>query len=126
MVRMDDEDTDANDLIDRVILNENLATSSSFSSVRTQLGFYGKATLLLSFRVRCSENFYRSDCSHFCEPQSSDTEGHFTCNSMGNRVCSTGYTGSDCRMRKFLVYGVSKCIYLFHYFFHPTSQSSHS
>ena len=104
MVRLDDNDFNSPDLIDRVIPNVTLAVSTSFSSVRSQLGFYRIATLQLSFRVMCSQNFYGSDCTVFCLPQSSDALGHFTCNSVGERICSNEYTGADCRTRMFVLF----------------------
>ena len=107
MVRLDDNDFNSPDLIDRVVPNVTLAVSTSFSSVRSQLGFYRIATLQLSFRVMCSQNFYGSDCTVFCQPQSSDALGHFTCNSAGERICSNEYTGADCRTRMFV------CLFVF-------------
>jgi len=102
MVRIADHDINSPDLIDRVIVDKILGVSTVFSSVVSYSGRYNAATLQLSFRVQCSQNFYGSDCTTFCEPQSSDTLGHFTCDSNGNRVCNSGYSPPDCRTRKFL------------------------
>lgn len=97
MARINDDDFDANDLLDRVVVNQVLSVSSSFSSEVTQRGFYNSATMRFSFRVRCITNYHGSDCTRFCAPQDSDEHGHYTCDSNGERVCRDGYTGVDCR-----------------------------
>ena len=47
-------------------------------------------------RVRCQENYYRGDCTHFCRPRF-DFVGHFVCDKMGNKTCVDGWTGPDCK-----------------------------
>lgn len=103
MVRIEDSDSDNDDLVDRVVFERDLAVSNSFTSVISQLGIYGKATLQASFMVNCEANYYGSDCTTLCVPQDSNTLGHFVCNANGDRVCSSGYTGVDCLTRKSVV-----------------------
>uniref|UniRef100_UPI00358E2685 protein jagged-1b-like n=1 Tax=Myxine glutinosa TaxID=7769 RepID=UPI00358E2685 len=50
-------------------------------------------------RVRCQENYYRGDCTHFCRPRF-DFVGHFVCDKMGNKTCVAGWTGPDCKQAK--------------------------
>ncbi len=95
----DADSPDSDDLVDRVIVNQWLGPSLYFSSVGAHRGYYGKVTLDLSFRVRCDTNYYGSDCSRFCVPEDSDTQGHFTCNTQGDRICAPGYSGDDCLTR---------------------------
>ena len=43
----------------------------------------------------CIENYYRQGiCDVFCQPRD-DALGHFTCNSLGENVCLSGYTDPD-------------------------------
>ena len=103
MIRLQDEDSGSDDLLDRVIVNQQLSVSSSFTSTRTITGYYGKVTLDLSFRVMCQDNYYGSDCSRYCIP-----EGHYTCDDQGIRVCLPGYSGSDCLTRKLKGFGLAE------------------
>ena len=97
MMRIDDYDPlDADDLLDRVVVNRIQAPGNSFSPILSQRGIYGKVTMQFSFKVSCETNYYGSDCARHCVPQDSDTLGHYTCDGNGNRVCRTGYTGADC------------------------------
>ncbi len=100
MIKILDHDLDPHDLIDRVIVNQQLSPSPSFSSVMSISGIYNKAMLQLSGRVQCFEDYYGSACTTYCTTQSSATLGYFTCNSNGSRVCSPGYTGTSCMTRE--------------------------
>ena len=94
-----DDDTDADDLLDRVIVDRTLGVSSSFSSV-TRLGFYGVVTMQFEFRVMCESDYYGSDCTVRCTSRD-DAMGHYSCDSNGNRVCLDGYSGVDCLTGKY-------------------------
>ena len=62
------------------------------------LGKNNIASLALSIRVVCTENYTGSDCGDMiCEPQD-DSSGHFTCDINGNKVCLPGYQnpGTNC------------------------------
>lgn len=89
-----DDDSDADDLLDRVIVDKVLAVSSVFSTV-SQLGFYEVVTMQLGFRVMCDSDYYGSDCTVLCRSRD-DTTGHYSCDTNGNRVCLSGYSGVDC------------------------------
>lgn len=60
---------------------------------------YNVATLILSYRMYCDEDYYGSYCEVLCEPQDDDTEGHYNCGCDGEKVCLDGYTNpnNDCR-----------------------------
>lgn len=103
IIRVDDDDNiNANDLLDRVIINQRLAVSSSYSSVKSVLGFYKKVTMDFRFRVMCDANYYGSNCGRVCVPQDSDTLGHYECDANGERVCLADYTGVDCLTREWV------------------------
>ena len=93
LVRVDDNDAPLSpDLIDRVIINANLAAGSSISAT-TYTGFYGKATMRMAVSVRCDTNFYGSNCVRYCAPRD-DSTGHYTCDGNGNIVCRSGWTNA--------------------------------
>jgi hypothetical protein len=94
-VRVDDRDSDTDDLLDRVIVNLQLAPRSTFTGV-TRTGRNEVVTMGYNFRVQCEANYFGSDCTVFCT-----SDQFFTCDSNGRRVCSDGYSGSDCRTRMF-------------------------
>lgn len=98
-MRVEDSDSDNDDLLDRVIIDRQLAVSNSFTSTISRIGFYGRVTMHFKFRVMCETNFYGSDCTTFCEAQDS-----YTCGPNGQRVCSTGYSGVDCQTSKSFSY----------------------
>lgn len=102
MVRITDSDSgSSDDLVDRVIFNRNLSPSSTWSSTITGDSYYSRATFSAQFRVQCNANYYTSSCSVYCKPRDDD-QGHYDCNSSGQRVCKTGWTdpGSYCLTRK--------------------------
>ncbi len=113
MVRVDDEDgLSSNELLDRVVLNQILTVSNSFTSVVSQRGVYSKVTMEFSSRVQCDTNYYGSNCLTQCIGQDSDEFGHFTCDSTGRRVCLPGYSGSLCTVGQSLPYYMwSHCFY---------------
>ena len=73
---------------------------------KTYTGIYNISQLAMSFQVNCSENYYGSNCTTFCEAK----EGVYNCDSNGNIVCvennrdsstmcincSDNYYGSNC------------------------------
>lgn len=58
----------------------------SFSDPTRYAGVARLSTIELSFRVRCKDNFYGSDCDTYCL-----SNERYSCNEEGNRVCRPGY-----------------------------------
>ena len=54
-------------------------------------GEFGKVQLIISYEVRCQQNYYSTDCSTYCVP-SDNSMGHYNCDpSNGNKICLPGY-----------------------------------
>lgn len=95
LITLNDRDVpDTDDLIDRVSLNTTLLPSNNFTRRTLYGGFYGIASMELSFRVMCHEHYYGPTCNTLCVPRNS-SEGHYTCNKDGNIVCLAGYTNTS-------------------------------
>ena len=63
---------------------------SSASSIMLT-GEKGKVELIISYEVRCQQNYYSTDCSTYCVP-SDNSMGHYNCDpSNGNKICLPGY-----------------------------------
>ena len=99
-----DRDFDGNnDLMDRFALNIIAQSTSSLSAETTFLGVTS-GTMTISFTIACDANYYGLLCNVFCIAQNSAQFGYYTCNpSDGSRVCTSDYTGSECKTREFLV-----------------------
>ncbi|KAK8762296.1 hypothetical protein V5799_026437, partial [Amblyomma americanum] len=54
-----------------------------------------RAALSFSYRVRCQEHYYGSDCAKLCRPRD-DKFGHYTCSGGGDVVCLPGWKGDYC------------------------------
>lgn len=54
-----------------------------------------RAALSYSYRVRCQEFYYGSECAKLCRPRD-DKFGHFTCSASGDVVCLPGWKGDYC------------------------------
>ena len=76
--------------MDSITITRSLAVGEPFTGEETYLGENRRGTIVVSFQVVCTENFYGPDCGTLCVPQDS-SRGHYTCNSQGNRVCFDGY-----------------------------------
>ena len=94
-------------IIDRFLINlDQLQLGADLTEQTTYDGIHNISQLAISFQVQCSENYYGSDCTTFCEA----VEGVYNCDSNGSIVCveenrnsSTScikcfesYYGSDC------------------------------
>ena len=90
MVRINDNDNDANDLLDRVYANEAIPLNDTFTEPQDYTGRYNVITLRMSFKAVCSPNYYGSDCRVFCRP-TDDATGHYSCDEDGNKVCLPGW-----------------------------------
>ena len=103
-VRVDDDDSpDSDDLIDRVfIVGTNVAISETYTQSQTYTGIYNNVQMDMSYRVVCQTNYYGSTCNVNCEGRDDDL-GHYECNSDGDRVCLSGWTGlPNCLTRKLM------------------------
>ena len=88
-IRVDDEDNGTSDLVTRFYINISAIVGLDF--MRTlENGENSVGRLGASYRVNCTEDFYSPDCSVFCRARD-DAQGHYTCNSQGNRVCLSGF-----------------------------------
>ena len=103
MVRIEDHDFDPDDLIDIVLFNEVISPGSGWTNSRNLNGFYNAATLSGRFRVFCHQNYYGSNCLTLCVA-TNNSQGHYTCNSNGQKVCLSGWTNvgnaDNCLTRK--------------------------
>ena len=82
--------TDPDDKIDDLVLRIPFDVGDRIFSRMTYEGRSGYASIDLSARVSCVENFYGSDCGTFCVERD-DALGHYTCSSEGDLVCLAGY-----------------------------------
>uniref|UniRef100_A0A2M4CIK6 Delta-like protein n=1 Tax=Anopheles darlingi TaxID=43151 RepID=A0A2M4CIK6_ANODA len=48
-----------------------------------------------AFRVTCDSNYYGPGCANLCRKRD-DQFGHYTCSSLGERVCLSGWQGEYC------------------------------
>nr|ADU54210.1 Delta5 [Amphimedon queenslandica] len=86
----DDDYAFNDDLIDRIVFDILNRTSSQIS--HTAIGVFNRVSLLSSYRLLCSVNYYGFDCSVLCIPYNDDTNGHYTCNSTtGAKKCREGW-----------------------------------
>ena len=88
-VRVDDDDDDGtSDLVTRFYIEISATAGLEFTSTQ-EYGENSVGLLGASYRVSCTEDFYSPDCSVFCRARD-DAQGHYTCDSQGNRVCLSG------------------------------------
>ena len=67
---------------------------------RTACNYLGQAVCLDNFDGvpdcnECKAGFYGSSCDRFCEPQDSNSSGHYTCDDSGYIVCHPGFTDNS-------------------------------
>ena len=98
----DEDSNSANDLLDNIFIDLTLSQTDDFTATSAYTGISDRVTVNMRFRVRCDNNFYRSDCVTFCLEMDDDTNGHYTCNSDGSFQCRTGFEnpGNNCRDRE--------------------------
>ena len=101
-VRVEDQDIDADDLVDVVIFNQAITPGSGWTSYQNIGGYYGRAEIDARFRIYCNTNYYGSACNIYCVP-TDNSQGHYTCGSNGNKVCRSGWTdaSNNCLTREF-------------------------
>ena len=107
-------------IIDRFLINlDQLQLGADLTEQKNYTGIYNISQLAVSFQVECSENYYGSDCTTFCEA----VEGVYNCDGNGSIVCveenrnsstmcincSEKYYGPDCTTFCEAVEGVYTC-----------------
>ena len=75
-----------------VVKRQNLLPGTQWHNV-SHVGTV--ANITFSYRVVCEQNYYGDSCSMYCLPRD-DSNGHYTCDSSGTRVCLPGWKGSFC------------------------------
>ena len=58
--------------------------------MRGAQGISGVGSIVVSFSVTRSDNYYGEFCDLLCEARN-DSRGHYTCDSEGNIVCLSGF-----------------------------------
>ena len=91
MIRIKDSDTDADDLVDRIVYNMNLSPSSEWTGTITGDAHYNEVTFKAQFRVTCQSNYYTSSCSVYCKKRDNNA-GHYDCGSSGQKICKSGWS----------------------------------
>ena len=87
-------DDNPDDLVDRFALDFSFSAGGSLADQSTYQGDFGFISINASFQVQCINNSYGSDCGILCVERDDD-QGHYTCDSEGNRVCRDGYQYPD-------------------------------
>ena len=93
-VRIFDEDVFDDDLIDIVVFDRIIIPGSGWVGMENRQGVHNSATVSAEFRVDCNTNFYGSNCATFCVA-TDNSQGHYTCDSNGGRVCLSGWTNTN-------------------------------
>ncbi len=85
------------DLIDRVVHTGILLPNKTWKS-----HIYNGPAATLHYRVRlvCDEHYYGASCTVYCRPRD-DRHGHNKCDSNGNRICLSGWSGPYCNIGKY-------------------------
>ncbi len=81
-----DDDTGANDLVDRIFAEMDLQASNSFSPTAQYTGIYNNGRMVMGFKLECAQLYYGSNCATFCQP-TDDSSGHYSCDENGGKVC---------------------------------------
>ena len=99
MVQVLDDDSsssvnnDVDDTVQSVIINiDQLGASPPVLIVGAQ--DVGMINVSYEVAMVCTENYFGSDCTTFCEERD-DEQGHYTCGNEGNIVCRDSYTDTS-------------------------------
>lgn len=84
-------------LVSRISIQRVLDVSTEWTDDQSNSSH---SVLVYGFRVTCDPHYYGSGCSNVCRPRD-DPFGHYTCSTMGDRVCISGWTGDYCTVRKY-------------------------
>ena len=71
-------------IIDRFPIDLELDLGANFTQRASYFGVYNVSQLDMSFKVKCSKNYYGPDCTKLCEPVEM-----YSCDSDGDRICSS-------------------------------------
>ena len=80
--------------LDDIFINRALEVNTNFTGTERYNGtsiFLNRTIVDVRFRVMCQQNYYRADCTIFCEDQNDDVNGYYTCNSDGSIQCREGF-----------------------------------
>lgn len=97
----DDDHPFTDDHVDRIVIQRRMAPGKSERGT-----FYGQSIgdfrMDVTVTVQCDANFYGNSCNIACVPRD-DRQGHYTCNSHGQKVCNEGWIDPfySCTTRKF-------------------------
>ena len=90
---IDDDDLLGSELIEEVKMQVP-GTKGAVTS-QTLTGTSGTVSLVLSYSLTCTQNYYGSNCSTYCVP-SDNSMGHYTCDpSNGNKLCFPEYQNPE-------------------------------
>ncbi len=97
----DDDHPFTDDAIDTIVIQRRMSPGESERD--TFNGQYiGDFRMDITVTVQCDPNFYGNSCNRTCVPRD-DRQGHYTCNSYGQKVCNEGWIDPfySCTTRKF-------------------------
>eukprot|EP00118_Oscarella_pearsei_P025249 m.307831 g.307831 ORF g.307831 m.307831 type:complete len:343 (+) comp42884_c0_seq1:102-1130(+) len=72
-----------------------------------QSSSYANQWIVLEWQVVCNEHYYKN-CDVYCEPMDDDTNGHYTCDSEGQKQCVSGYQDPETNCLKSVDYCLSR------------------
>ena len=98
-------------IIERISIDVDPIPGDGYSPATFYNGEGGFGIIQLRFEVACMENYFGSDCGTFCEERD-DAQGHYTCDSEGNRVCRDGYQNPETSCTCILGETCRKLLYL--------------
>lgn len=87
-----------NKLVDYIHADISLSPGENISNLILHGEHFGEnVTFSASFNLLCTFNFYGDNCSVECKPANNSKDGHYTCDSHGNKICFEGYKNENCR-----------------------------
>ena len=100
VIQVLDDDSDEtfgdDDSVQSVIINIDQLGASPPALI---VGAQDVGMINVSYEVACTENYFGSDCTTFCEERD-DEQGHYICDSEGNIACRDGYTNTSTNCTK--------------------------
>ena len=97
----DDDHPFNDDAIDKIVIQRRMSPGESERGTFNGQSI-GDFRMDVTVTVRCDANFYGNSCNIACVPRD-DSQGHYTCNSHGQKVCNEGWIDPfySCTTRKF-------------------------
>jgi len=89
-IRVIDRDWNSDDHVDDVYIELELPSPSSIS-YQYYTGDYENSEIEIRYRLHCLGDYYGPDCARYCVDTDS-IEGHYSCDTDGNKICNTGWT----------------------------------